>query len=87
MCAVCIDGKRKIKPPEERWKEAGYKKKNSCDLCGFRAKYAAQVLVYHIDGNCNNSQPKNLRTVCQNCVVEVQKSNSVWRPGDLTPDL
>ena len=47
----------------------------TCDKCGFRAKYPAQLLVYHLDGNLNNNAGYNLRTVCLNCVVEVQKQD------------
>jgi len=86
-CDHCIKRGRRQKPPEARWVKSGYKKKPTCDRCGFRAKYAAQLLVYHVDGNMNNSAVRNLKTVCQNCVVEVAKSNLAWKAGDLEPDL
>jgi len=70
-----------------RWQLDGYKKKASCDRCGFRAKYSAQLIVVHIDGNLNNSNLSNLKTICQNCAIEVKKSDQTWRPGDLEPDL
>jgi len=85
-CEFCIKRNRKIKVPDPRWKSAGYKKKPTCDRCGFKAKHPAQLLVYHIDGNLNNVTGYNLRTVCLNCVVEVQKQDLPWRPGDLEPD-
>lgn len=86
-CDTCIKKGRKIKLPESRWKKSGYKKKPTCDRCGFRAKYSAQLLVYHIDGNLNNSELRNLKTICLNCVEEVKRSVLPWRPGDLEPDL
>ena len=86
-CENCIKRNRRQKPPVARWTQSGYKKKPTCDRCGFRAKYAAQLLVYHVDGNMNNSAVRNLRTVCQNCVVEVAKSTAPWKAGDLEPDL
>jgi hypothetical protein len=43
--------------------------------------------VYHVDGDLNNSSLRNLKTVCQNCVVEIKKLNQRWAPGDLEPDL
>ena len=86
-CEYCVKRNRKIKPPVPRWSAAGYKKKAVCDRCGFRAKYAAQLLVYHADGNLNNSNLRNLKTVCLNCVVEVKKADVPWRPGDLEPDF
>ena len=85
-CEVCNRKGRKIKPPTPRWELSGYKKKPTCDRCGFKAKYVGQLLVYHVDGNLNNSNLRNLKTICLNCVVEVKKSSSTWRPGDLEPD-
>ena len=64
----------------------GYKKKLTCDRCGFRARLASQLLVYHVDGDLNNSALKNLRTVCRNCVEEISRTEVIWRPGDLAPD-
>ena len=69
-----------------RWQLDGYKKKTVCDRCGFRGKYSAQLVVCHTDGNLSNSTPRNLRTICQNCVVEVSKLDLPWRAGDLEPD-
>jgi hypothetical protein len=85
-CEYCIKKNRKIKAPEPRWKIAGYKKKATCDRCGFRSKYSAQLLVYHIDGNLNNTSLRNLKTVCLNCVEEIKRADIPWRPGDLQPD-
>jgi hypothetical protein len=86
LCEHCIRRGRKIKPPDPRWKLSGYKKKATCDRCGFRAKYSAQLVVYHIDGNLNNSNLRNLKTVCQNCVIEIPKLDLPWQVGDLEPD-
>lgn len=85
-CETCIKKGRRIKIPEPRWKAAGYKKKTTCDRCGFKSKYAAQLLVYYIDGNLNNNNLRNLKTICQNCVVDVTKSDLAWRLGDLEVD-
>jgi hypothetical protein len=85
LCGVC-QKKGKARISEPRWKTAGYKKKSLCDKCGFRAKYAAQLLVFHTDGDLNNNSMRNLKTVCQNCVVEIAKSDVPWRQGDLEPD-
>ena len=59
----------------------------TCDRCNFRAKYSAQILVYHVDGKLNNAEIKNLKSVCKNCEVELAKSDLPWKPGDLTPDF
>jgi hypothetical protein len=87
LCEYCIRRGRKIKLPEPRWKTAGYKKKPTCDRCAFRAKFSAQLMVYHMDGNMNNTSLRNLKTLCQNCIVELVKTDSPWRSGDLEPDL
>lgn len=86
-CENCGKRGRKIKPAEPRWKLSGYKKKAVCDRCGFRARYSAQLLVYHVDSNLNNCKAANLRTICLNCVVDVKKSDLVWQPGDLESDV
>jgi hypothetical protein len=85
-CETCVRKNRGIKPREPRWKSAGYKKKTTCDRCGFRARYSAQILVYHVDGNLNHVEPKNLRCICRNCEIDIAKGDLVWRPGDLEPD-
>ena len=85
-CGQCISKGRKIKPAVPRWQLAGYKKKATCDRCGFKSKYSAQLLVYHVDGNLHNTELKNLKTVCLNCTIELQKFDLPWKPGDLEPD-
>lgn len=85
-CENCIRKQRQLKPAVPRWQTAGYRKKPVCDRCGFRARYSAQLLVYHVDGDLNNCALRNLRTVCLNCVVDVTRSDAPWRPGDLEPD-
>lgn len=86
LCEHCIRLGKRIKTPEPRWRSAGYKKKSACDRCGFNSKFSAQLVVYHTDGNMNNAAVRNLKTVCQNCVVEIAKADLPWRPGDLEPD-
>jgi hypothetical protein len=85
-CDACARKNRKIKPQKPRWDISGYKKKNVCDLCHFKAKYSAQMSVYHVDGDLNNTDIKNLKTLCRNCCVAVIRSDLPWRPGDLEPD-
>jgi hypothetical protein len=77
---------RKEKPPEPRWQSAGYKKKSVCDRCGFRSRYASQLLVYHIDSNQHNIKGANLKTICLNCVEEVKRMDVPWARGDLQAD-
>ena len=69
-----------------RWQLNGYKKKAVCDRCGFKAKYSAQLQVFHIDGNLNNTELINLRTVCLNCIEVLKRKEVNWRRGDLEVD-
>lgn len=69
-----------------RWQLAGYKKKTLCDRCGFTSRYSAQLIVYHVDGNLNNTDLRNLKTICLNCTAEVTRLDLPWRPGDIEPD-
>jgi len=68
------------------WLKSGYKKKEKCDRCGFKFKHPEQATVYHVDGNIGNSDWVNLKTVCANCVIEVEHGRLPWAPSDLIPD-
>jgi hypothetical protein len=85
-CSLCISKDRKSKPPEPRWRSKGYKKKPTCDLCGFRSLFSSQITVYHVDGNLNNSDLLNLRSICLCCVEVVKRKNITWRIGDIEAD-
>jgi hypothetical protein len=85
-CSGCIKKDRNLAAPKPRWQSRGYKKKPACDLCGFRASYGSQLAVYHIDGDLNNSDLINLRTICLCCVEVVKRKTPSWRIGDLVPD-
>jgi len=85
-CEACSKKNKKIKPPVPRWQLSGYKKKPTCDRCGFKAKHRDQLMVYHIDGDLNHCELRNLRTICLNCAVDVRRSEITWKAGDLEPD-
>lgn len=86
ICNEC--GKNKIRKKKfvPGWVKSGYKKKQVCDYCGFKAIYSTQLTVYHIDGNLNNTDLLNLRTICLNCVEVVKRKEVNWKRGDLTVD-
>jgi hypothetical protein len=65
---------------------SGYKKKPACDRCGFKARHTTQLLVYHVNGDLNDCELRNLKTVCLNCVVEITKLDLPWKRGDLEED-
>jgi len=85
-CDSCARKKRKVKPSVPKWKLKGYTKKLICDRCGYRARYAGQTLVYHTDGDLNNCNLNNLKTVCLNCSVEIMKLDLPWKVGGLDED-
>ena len=82
-CEQCIRKKKKIKPQVPKWQTAGYKKKPTCDHCGFKAKYSAQLWVYHVDGDLHNCDHRNLKTVCMNCTAALTWLDLPWKLGDL----
>jgi hypothetical protein len=43
--------------------------------------------VFHMDGNMANSEQRNLRSICRNCVEVVKRQDRPWRQGDLEPDF
>lgn len=85
-CENCIRKGRGLAKRKSLWEQSGYRKQKMCDRCGFRAKYSAQLIVYHVDGRMDNTDLKNLKTVCRNCQIEIDRSDLTWRPGDLEPD-
>ena len=86
-CDHCIRAKKKIKPLKPKWQGSGYKKKSVCVLCGFRSLYPDQIVVFHVDNDLNNNDISNLRSVCLNCVIEIDKKELLWKQGDLIADF
>ena len=85
-CDACGRIQAKIPPRKPNWVKSGYKKKATCDLCGFKSQYASQLTVFHIDGDLENIHLSNLRTICLNCVEVVKRTEVKWRRGDLQVD-
>ena len=85
-CDTCCRKKRNLPAQKPRWMLDGYKKKPHCEKCGFKAKLKEQLFVYYVDGNFNNNNQLNLRTICANCQYEVAREGLGWRQGDLVPD-
>lgn len=86
VCDNCNRKKSKLKPRTYSWEKSGYKKKNICDVCGFKSIFNTQMTVFHIDGSLKNTELNNLRTVCLNCVEVVKKKEVNWKRGDLQVD-
>lgn len=88
QCDACIRKGKKLRPKPPAWVRAGYKKKDRCERCGFKAHYPVkQLRVFYVDGNLKNNDWANLKTVCLNCQVEVMESQLPWQPSDLVPDF
>lgn len=85
-CSICISANRQQIKAKPRWELKGYKKKTSCDICGFRSQYTSQITVWHIDGNLNNCELINLRSICLNCVEVIKRKQTTWKVGDLQVD-
>ena len=85
-CNACIRRGKKLKKVTPRWQSAGYKKKATCDRCGFCARHQTQLTVFHVNGNLNDCELRNLKTVCLNCIEEITRLDLPWRSGDLEPD-
>ena len=86
ICDECGSKKTKKKPRVPSWQKTGYKKKPTCDVCGFKSSYPSQMTVYHIDGDLKNNDYINLRTICLNCVEVIKRKEVTWRRGDLQVD-
>jgi len=86
MCDVCGRRRKKLKPRIPGWTKSGYKKKSTCDLCGFPSLYAQQITVFHVDGQLKNVALSNLRSICLNCVEVVKHREVTWKRGDLVVD-
>ena len=84
ICDACARGTKKENP---KWLQNGYKLKNKCDKCGFTSKHSEPFNVYHIDGNLNNCNYRNLKTICANCQRLLHLLNLPWKQGDLIPDF
>ena len=85
-CDECGRKKNKEKPRKANWTKGGYKKKATCDLCGFKSLFPSQITVFHIDGDLENIAQSNLRSICLNCVEVVKKKEVNWKRGDLQID-
>ena len=86
MCDECGRKKNKLKPRKPNWSKNGYKKKTTCDLCGFKSLFSSQIAVFYIDGDLENTTPANLRSICLNCVEVVKQKEVNWKRGDLQVD-
>jgi hypothetical protein len=83
----CDHCSRNRKDGTPSWVRAGYKKKSTCDKCGFSSKHPEQFNIFYVDGDPSNCRYSNLKTVCVNCQRILHKLKLPWKQGDLTPDF
>lgn len=86
LCNECGNKKVRKRTAKANWEKAGYKKKQVCDVCGFKSLYNTQMTVFHIDGDLRNTEFNNLRSICLNCVEVVKRKEVTWKRGDLQVD-
>jgi hypothetical protein len=84
VCDACARKGKKLKPVPPQWFKRGYRKHSQCEQCGFTFRLQEQSLVYHVDGNLNNCDHNNLKTVCLNCRVAINKGRLSWKPAKPT---
>jgi hypothetical protein len=85
-CDGCGRISKKLKARKPTWTKSGYKKKSKCDLCGFNSLFTSQITVFHVDGNLENTNHTNLRSVCLNCIEVIKRKEVNWKRGDLVVD-
>jgi hypothetical protein len=78
VCSVCS---KKNKKPKEHY--PNYKKKISCEKCGFVALFPEQLSAYK---TTNPTYTSVLKTVCLNCKEELSHTKQ-WTQGDLIADF
>lgn len=61
---VRLRNKTRMKLRKYPWAEH---KKDYCENCGFIALHSCQLDIDHIDGNHNNNDSSNYKTLCANC--------------------
>jgi len=87
LCDICTRLGKSVKHTPG-WALSGYKKKHSCEKCGFKSKLPSkQITVFHIDGNLKNNNWVNLRSVCLNCRAEIMNSPTSWKEAPIVPDF
>ena len=86
-CSGCIRIGKKLKRQPPAWAKTGYKKKERCEMCNFKAKTIKQLFVYHVDGNLKNTNTLNLKTICANCQIELAGTRLPWKPATIVPDF
>jgi hypothetical protein len=88
QCDACLRIGKKLKAKPPAWAQSGYKKKDRCEMCNFKAKLPTkQLFVYHVDGNLKNTNSFNLKTICANCQCELAGGKMPWKPAPIVPDF
>ena len=79
VCFTCMKANEKnAKLPAQLLARSGYQKKTKCDRCGFTARHKEQMSIAYLDGSNLNVSRGNLRSVCSNCKIEMERLGSNW---------
>ena len=64
-------------------------KKDICEACGFVPAHISQLDVDHIDGNKNNNDLSNLKTLCANChrLKTFTNKDGAYKFGHIEPRI
>lgn len=77
-CDSCLRKTKEKKPQKPKWSLSGYKKKMVCDKCHFKARWAKQIMIFYVDGDMNNTKQNNLKSICLNCAIDIEKQDIPW---------
>lgn len=69
MCDSCSRAKNNS-PQVPKWVVRGYKKKHTCECCGFKSEYREQLVVIEI--------AKDFKTICLNCHVAIKLGKTIF---------
>ena len=87
LCDTCSRKRKKLRIGGiTALQRSGYRKKNNCELCGFKAQKSIQLDVFFVDGNLRNTIATNLKTICANCQRLASVKRLGWKIGDLVAD-
>lgn len=90
LCSECKRESRSVRLGRYREQKLAHKK-TACEHCGFVALHPCQLDVDHIDGNRDNNNPSNYRTLCANChrLKTYASKDHVWSDAEPidTPQL
>jgi hypothetical protein len=88
QCDPCLRKGKRLRPQPPQWYRSGYRKKDRCEKCEFKAELVDdQLVVFHVDGDLRNTDRANLKTVCLNCRPLIYRSRMPWKESEVIADF